>query len=108
MGLIKLVTNGDKTATFQAVSLSHAATIVFGLVSIIGAQQTWLWAGARERALIVQQVKADIASSLAMHDDRDTTAFRDLGRRMDSIERRLDTLEKQVNINTGKLERGDR
>ena len=105
MAIIKTVTNGSSSTQFKAVSLGHAATVGFGLLSIIGAQQTWLWAGARERSLIVQQVKADIASSLSMHDDRDTAVFRDLERRLDSIERRLELSEKQININTGKLER---
>ena len=104
MAIIKTVTNGSSSTQFKAVSLGHAATVGFGLLSIIGAQQTWLWAEAHERARIVHQVKADIASSLSMHDDRDTSVFRDMERRLDSIERRLDLDERQININTGKLD----
>ena len=105
MAIIKTVTNGSSSTQFKAVSLGHAVTVLFGLLSIIWAQQTWLWAGARERALIVQQVKADIATNLALHDDRDNHVFSDLERRLASIERRLDSNERQININTGKLER---
>ena len=103
VALIKHVTNGKDASVFKAISLTHALSIIFAMCSVIGAQQTWMWAAAHERSMIVQQVKADIASSLAMHDDRDTSVFRDMERRMESIEQRLDADERQLNIITGRL-----
>jgi hypothetical protein len=106
MALIKTVTNGSSSAQFRAVSLGHAVTIVFGLLSIIGAQQTWLWAGAHERAQIVSQIKFDIAEDMRAHDLRDESRFREIDRRLDKLELSMDEAQRQININTGKLEQG--
>ena len=103
MGVIKLVTNGDNSTQFRAISLGHAVTIGFGLLSIIGAQQTWLWAGAHERAQIVQQLKADIAEDLRLHDVRDDGRFQEIDRRLNKLEASMESAQQQINVNTGIL-----
>jgi len=101
MGIIKLVTNGDSTVQFRALSLGHAVTIGFGLLSIIIAQQTWLWAGAHERAEIVEQVKEDIAEDQRLHDASDEGRFKEVDRRLSIVEEKMDDAQKQINVNTG-------
>jgi hypothetical protein len=105
MGIIKTVTNGDRTAQFKAVSLGHALSIIFGLVSIIGAQQTWLWAGAHERAMIVAEVKREGAETTRLHELHDDLKFKEIDRRLEHIEGDLEYAQRQINLNTGKSER---
>lgn len=104
MGVIKTVTNGARTATFKAVSLGHVVTMVFGLTSIIGAQQTWLWAGVHERNAIVKEMRADLAQSMSSHETTDSDRFDDMDRRLSSMERSMDDAQKQINLNTGRLD----
>ena len=111
MALIKHVTNGNSSVAFKAVSLGHAVAIAFGLVSIIGAQQTWLWAGAHERDMIVASVRAQIVSDIERHSMAEERQFAAIERdhleltgRMDAMSEREANLEKQVNINTGIIE----
>ena len=111
MPVIKTVTNGDCTSQFKAVSLGHAAAIAFGLCSIIGAQQTWLWAESHERSMIVASVRAQIVSDIERHSMVEERRFASIERehleltgRMDAMTEREANLEKQVNINTGVIE----
>ena len=111
MALIKHVTNGGSSVTFRAVSLGHVVAIVFGLVSVIGAQQTWLWAAAHERELIATSLRLQIVYDIERHAIVDDLRFTDLEGHLTSITERLDAmaereanLEKQVNINTGIIE----
>lgn len=111
MGVIKLVTNGDSTTQFRAVSLGHAVTVLFGLLSIIGAQQTWLWAGAHERSMLAAVFKEDIRASVEAHAKADEAKWIEVNRRQTEHEARLTaiydhliTVERQVNINTGIIE----
>ena len=111
MALIKTVTNGSSSAQFKAVSLGHVIAIVFGLVSVIGAQQTWMWAGSHERDLIVTALRLQIATDIEKHEQTDERRFTDLDGHLARINERLDAmaereanLEKQVNQNTGILE----
>ena len=111
MGVIKTVTNGDRTSQFKAVSLGHAAAIAFGLCSIIGAQQTWLWAGAHERSMLAAAFKEDIRSAVTDHIKTDADKWVEVNRRMAAQEERITavyehliTVERQVNINTGVIE----
>ena len=93
MAFIKLVTNGDSTNQFRAVSLGHVVSIVFGLVSIIGAQQTWMWAAAHERELIVSSLRLQIVSDIERHaivDDR----------RFIAIEKDIERLQNTCNLTT--------
>ena len=101
MGVIKLVTNGDSTTQFRAVSLGHAVTIGFGLLSIIGAQQTWLWAGAHEREMIVTSIRNQITTDLASHSNVEDRRFDQFERRLSIVEEKLDDAQKQINVNTG-------
>jgi len=101
MGVIKLVTNGDSTTQFRAVSLGHAVTIGFGLLSIIGAQQTWLWAGAHEREMIVTSIRNQITTDLAAHSNVDDRRFDQFERRLSIVEEKMDDAQKQINVNTG-------
>ena len=108
MALIKHVTNGNSSTVFKAVSLGHAVAIGFGLVSVIGAQQTWMWAAAHERELIVSSLRLQIVSDIERHAVVDDRRFNDLdihieniGKRLDAMAEREANLEKQVNINTG-------
>jgi len=103
MGIIKLVTNGDSTVQFRALSLGHAVTIGFGLLSIIIAQQTWLWAGAHERALIIESVRVQITNDISMHAIVDRQRFDQIERRLEAMDQALDRTMQQVNMNTGKL-----
>ena len=111
MALIKHVTNGNSSVVFKAVSLGHVVAIVFGLVSVIGAQQTWMWAAAHERDLIVTSLRLQIVSDIERHAIVDDRRFTDMEGHLASINERLDMmaereadLEKQVNQNTGILE----
>ena len=108
MAVIKTVTNGDRTSQFKAVSLGHASAIAFGLCSIIGAQQTWLWAGANERRVIVESIRVQITNDITAHSVTEDRRFDQIDRRLLSLEAELDTIAKQVNINTGKIEAGER
>jgi len=103
VALIKTVTNGDKTAVFKAVSLGHVVSIVFGLASIIGAQQTWLWAEAHERTLIVDSIRIQITTDITTRATIEDRRFEQLERKVESLDHDLDALAKQVNVNTGKL-----
>ena len=104
MALIKTVTNGDRTAEFKAVSLNHVMGIVFCLVSIIGAQQTWLWAGAHEREMIVATIRLQIVSDIDRHANGDNARFSTIERKLEHIEAGLDETLKQMNKNTGLIE----
>ena len=104
MAFIKDVTNGGGTAVFKAVSLGHVSAIVFGLTSIIGAQQTWLWAGAHERNVLVATIRAQITQDITMHAAVELARFGDIERRVANMEEQLDAAQKQINLNTGKLE----
>ena len=106
MAIIKTVSNGDRTAQFKAVSLGHVVAIVFGLVSIIGTQQTWLWAGAHERSMIIVEVKRENAETTRLHEAHDDLKFKEIDRRLDHIEQALESAQQQINLNTGKLEQG--
>ena len=101
MGVIKLVTNGDSTTQFRAVSLGHAVTIGFGLLSIIGAQQTWLWAGAHEREMIVTSIRNQITTDLTAHSNVEDRRFDQFERRLSIVEEKMDDAQKQINVNTG-------
>ena len=104
VALIKTVTNGDRTAEFKAVSLNHVMGIVFCLVSIIGAQQTWLWAGAHERDQIVASIRVQIVTDIDRHSNADNIRFDFIERRMIHLEAGLDEALKQMNKNTGNIE----
>ena len=111
MAIIKTVTNGSSSAQFKAVSLGHVVAIVFGLLSVIGAQQTWMWAAAHERELIVTSLRLQIVSDIERHAIVDDRRFNDMEGHLASINQRLDAmaereanLEKQVNQNTGIFE----
>ena len=101
MAIIKSVTNGSGTAVFKAVSLGHVVAIVFGLTSIIGAQQTWLWAGAHEREMIVASIRNQITTDLAAHSNVEDRRFDQFERRLSIVEEKLDEAQKQINVNTG-------
>jgi len=107
MAVIKTVTNGDRSAAFKAVSLSHVVAIVFGLISIIGTQQTWLVAGANERRMIVETIRVQIAQDISTHAAFEEKRFDVIDRRLAVMEDALDATQRQVNINTGKLEAGE-
>ncbi len=108
MAIIKTVTNGSSSREFRAVSLGHAVAVVFGLCSIIGAQQTWLWAGANERRLIVESLREQIAQDISTHAAFEEKRFEVIDHRLSAIERSMFETQRQVNINTGKLERENR
>lgn len=101
MAIIKTVTNGDRTIVFKAVSLGHAVTILFGLLSIIGAQQTWLWASAHERSVISAQVAEESKEHGIVKMQIAT-----LDMELRALRTRFDAAERQININTGKIEQG--
>ena len=102
--IIKTVNNGDPLTNFKAVSLGHAVAIVFGLLSIIGGQQTWLWAEAHERDLIVATIRAQIITDIDRHANADNIRFDFIERRLIHIESGLDEALKQLNKNTGNIE----
>lgn len=102
--IIKTVNNGDPLTNFKAVSLGHAVAIVFGLLSIIGAQQTWLWAGAHERDQIVASIRVQIVTDIDRHSNADNIRFDFIERRMIHLEAGLDEALKQMNKNTGNIE----
>ena len=102
--IIKTVNNGDPLTNFKAVSLGHAVAIVFGLLSIIGAQQTWLWAGAHEREMIVATIRLQIVSDIDRHANGDNARFSTIERKLEHIEAGLDETLKQMNKNTGLIE----
>jgi len=104
MAVIKTVTNGDRSAAFKAVSLSHVVAIVFGLLSIIGTQQTWLVAGANERRLIIETIRVQIAQDISTHAAFEEKRFDVIDRRLAILEGGLDDAQRQININTGRLE----
>jgi hypothetical protein len=106
MAVIKLVTNGDSTNQFRAVSLGHVVAVVFGLCSIIGGQQTWLWAGAHERSMIITQIKTEIAEDQRLHDARDDSRFKEIDRRLDRLELSMESAQRQISLNTGRIETG--
>ena len=103
MGIIKTVTNGDRTAEFKAISLGSAVAIGFGLCSIIGAQQTWLWAGAHERDMIVTSIRLQITNDIQRHADEDSRRFSNLEREQEHLVNHIDEMQKQILLNTGKL-----
>ena len=102
--IIKTVNNGDPLTNFKAVSLGHAVAIVFGLLSIIGAQQTWLWAEAHEREMIVATIRLQIVSDIDRHANGDNARFSTIERKLEHIEAGLDETLKQMNKNTGLIE----
>ena len=102
--IIKTVNNGDPLTNFRAVSLGHAVAIVFGLLSIIGAQQTWLWSGAHEREMIVASIRLQIVSDINRHSSGDNIRFNAIERKLEHIETGLDEALKQLNKNTGQIE----
>ena len=111
MAIIKTVTNGSSSAQFKAVSLGHVVAIVFGLLSVIGAQQTWMWAGSHERDLIVASLRLQITSDIEKHESVDDRRFAaierdhaELTNRVNQMAEREADLERQVNVNTGILE----
>jgi hypothetical protein len=111
MAIIKTVTNGSGTATFRAVSLGHVISIFFGLVSIIGSQQTWLWSAAHERDSIVTMLRMQITTDIEKHEQTEERRFdeieghlADINRRLDAMFEREANLEQQVNRNTGIIE----
>ena len=104
MSIIKTVNNGDPLTNFRAVSLGHAVAIVFGLISIIGAQQTWLWAEAHERDLIVATIRLQTVSDIDRHSNGDNIRFNAIERKLEHIETGLDEVLKQMNKNTGQIE----
>jgi hypothetical protein len=106
VAIIKDVTNGSGTTQFKAVSLGHVVAIIFGLVSLIGAQQTWLWAGAHEREAIVSQLRLQIVSDIERHSVIEERRFAAIERALERIENTDDAQTKQIQINTGKIESG--
>ena len=107
MPVIKTVTNGDRSVQFKAVSLGHAAAIAFGLCSIIGAQQTWLWAESHERSIIVTTIRTEILDEIGTHAKFEEKRCDQMDRRIEALERDLDAALRQININTGKIESGE-
>jgi tetrahydromethanopterin S-methyltransferase subunit G len=105
VAIIKTVTNGSNSAQFKAVSLGHVIAIVFGLVSLLGAQQTWLMAAANEREAIIEEIKRDNDRSREAHERVDSAKFDEINRRLAEIETQVHALERQVMINTGRIER---
>jgi len=91
VALIKHVTNGNSSVVFKAVSLGHVIAIVFGLVSVIGAQQTWMLAAAHERDLIVTSLRLQIVSDIDRHALIDN-------RRFAAIERDIEQLNTQQHL----------
>lgn len=104
MSLIKLVTNGSNSVQFKAMSLGHVVTVVFGLLTVIVAQQTWLWSGAHERQLIVTTIRIQIANDIEHHSFTDNVRFQSIEKKLDHIEDGLDDAVKQLNRNTGSIE----
>jgi len=108
VAIIKDVTNGSGTTQFKAVSLGHVVSIIFGLASIIGAQQTWLWAGAHEREMIVTAMRAQLVADITSHTAAEEIRIGQIDRRLEMLERQMDDAQRQININTGKIESGVR
>jgi len=89
--IVKSVTNGHDTKAFKAVSLTHVLVIVFGLASIIGAQQTWLFAQAVERSRLVSELRAEITRAIDQHE---ATSSRVYNLQLAVLEARLATIER--------------
>jgi hypothetical protein len=104
MGVIKLVTNGDNTATFKAVSLGHAATIFFGLVSIIGALGTWNLAITWDRSMLVSMIREEMALTMKADNTATTLALAQLDGRLRDLEQHVHEQEKQIIKNTQRLD----
>ena len=104
MAIIKLVTNGDKTEVFKAVSLAHAVTIFFGLVSIIGALGTWNLAITWDRRLLVQMIRDEMETTMLADSTATTLAIAQLDSRLHAIEVQLREDERQIVRNTERLD----
>lgn len=91
--IVKSVTNGHDTKAFKAVSLTHVLVMVFGLASIIGAQQTWLFAQAAERSSVVSELRAEITRAIDQHE---VTSSRVYNLQLAVLEARLSILERRI------------
>ena len=104
MAIIKLVTNGDKSETFKAVSLSHAVTIFFGLVSIIGALGTWNLAITWDRSMLVSMIRAEMSETVEADTTATRLAIKQIDDRLRAIEQSDHEQEKQIIRNTERLD----
>ena len=103
VALIKSVTNGKDASTFKAISLTHALPILFALCSVIGAQQTWMWAAAHERTIILDNIRAQIVRDISRHADFENNRLDQTDRRVTTLEIAVVNAQQQININTGRL-----
>lgn len=111
--IFKKVVNGDEAAeVFTAVPVSIVVPVFVTLFSATGAMATWTLATIAERNALVRNVRADFAQDIAAHTANEMQRFGDIERRIESLEARVSdlddrarTVERQVNINTGILER---
>ena len=102
MGLIVKVQ--DDNGGFRAVPMMVALPIFFGLVSLIGGTVTWSVSAAHERSAILDIVRTEIRLSVAADDAQTLQRFISIESTLADLNDRLKTLERQVNINTGRLE----
>lgn len=101
--LIKKVTNGDNTATFKAISLTHAATIFFALVSIIGALSTWSLAITWDRSMLVSMIREEMEMTMKAENTATALALSQLDERLSDLEQHVHEQEKQIIRNTTML-----
>jgi len=104
MAIIKLVTNGSGATTFKAISLGHAVTIFFALVSIIGALGTWNLAITWDRSMLVRMIRDEMATTMRADATATSLAISELDRRLHALETQSHENEKQIIKNTEKLD----
>jgi hypothetical protein len=104
MAIIKLVTNGDKSETFKAISLAHAVTIFFGLVSIIGALGTWNLAITWDRSMLISMIREEMAITIKADSTATTLAISQLDGRLHLLEEQVHQNENQIIKNTERLD----
>ena len=104
MGVVKLVTNGNGTSTFKAVSLGHAVSILFGLVSIIGGLATWNLAISWDRRLLVQMIRDEMETTMRADNTATTLAITQLDARLHALQAQIREDEKQIIRNTERLD----
>ena len=104
MAIIKLVTNGDKSETFKAISLAHAVTIVFGLFSVIGFMGTWLVASIHERGVVFDTVRQEIVAAVTANEALTVTRITSIDARLAVVEGRQRINEDVLNKSAGWIE----
>jgi hypothetical protein len=110
LGTVVHTSRGDDGVPYRNVPLSIVVTIIVFLVSAIGAQQTVIWTAQHERQILARTVSLDTDAKIdrAIASDRAVTAlhFATLDVEVRELRDRMDAAQRQIAINTGKLEQG--